>query len=46
MKVGIIGLGYVGLTLAVAAASNGIDVYGVEVNPHIKECLKKSCIFL
>lgn len=42
MKVGIIGLGYVGLTLAVAAASNGIDVYGVEVNPHIKDCLKKN----
>lgn len=40
MKVGIIGLGYVGLTLAVVAASNGIDVYGVEVNTHIKDCLK------
>ena len=40
MRAGIIGLGYVGLTLAVAAASSGIDVYGVEINPHIKECLK------
>lgn len=40
MKVGIIGLGYVGLTLAVVAASKGIDVYGVEVNAHIKDCLK------
>ena len=32
MKIGIIGLGYVGLTLAIAASSNGIDVYGVEIN--------------
>lgn len=42
MRIGIIGLGYVGLTLAVAAASKGIDVYGVEVNRHIKECLKEN----
>lgn len=41
MRIGIIGLGYVGLTLAVAAAANGVDVYGVEINQHIKECLKK-----
>lgn len=40
MKIGIIGLGYVGLTLAVAAAAKGIDVYGVETNQHIKDCLK------
>lgn len=38
--IGIIGLGYVGLTLAVAAAAKGIEVYGVETNQHIKECLK------
>lgn len=42
MRIGIIGLGYVGLTLAVAAASNEIDVYGVEINRHIKECLKNN----
>ena len=41
MKIGIIGLGYVGLTLAVAAASSGIEVYGIEVDGHIKECLRK-----
>ncbi len=41
MRAGIIGLGYVGLTLAVAAASSGIDVFGVEVNPHIKKCLEE-----
>jgi len=39
MKIGIIGLGYVGLTLAIAAADAGITVYGVETNPKIKECL-------
>lgn len=41
MRIGIIGLGYVGLTLGVAAAAKGIDVYGVETNQHIKNCLKE-----
>lgn len=41
MRVGIIGLGYVGLTLAISAADHGIEVYGVEINPHIKNCLKE-----
>ncbi|MCM1038227.1 MAG: nucleotide sugar dehydrogenase [Roseburia sp.] len=40
MNIGIIGLGYVGLTLAVAASTNGINVYGIEINQHIRECLK------
>lgn len=40
MRIGIIGLGYVGLTLAVAASAKGIDVYGIETNRHIKDCLK------
>lgn len=42
MTIGIIGLGYVGLTLAVAAAAKGIEVYGVETNQHIKDCLKEN----
>lgn len=42
MTIGIIGLGYVGLTLAIAAADHGVTTYGVEVNPHIKECLSKN----
>lgn len=42
MRIGIIGLGYVGLTLGVAAAAKGIDVYGVETNRHIKDCLKEN----
>jgi UDP-N-acetyl-D-glucosamine dehydrogenase len=33
MKVGIIGMGYVGLPLAVAYAEEGHDVWGVEVDP-------------
>ena len=42
MTIGIIGLGYVGLTLAIAAADAGVEVYGVEVNPHIKACLREN----
>lgn len=42
MTIGIIGLGYVGLTLAIAAADHGITTYGVEINAHIKECLSKN----
>lgn len=42
MRVGIIGLGYVGLTLGIAAADNGIEVYGIEVNPIVKKCLKEN----
>lgn len=41
MRIGIIGLGYVGLTLAVAAASKKIDVYGIEINQYIKDCLRE-----
>lgn len=41
MRIGIIGLGYVGLTLAVVAAAAGIDVYGIETNQYIKDCLKE-----
>lgn len=42
MRVGIIGLGYVGLTLAITAADCGIEVYGTEINAHIKECLNNN----
>ena len=40
MTIGIIGLGYVGLTLAMAACSSHISVYGLELNDHIKDCIK------
>jgi len=42
MRAGIIGLGYVGLTLSITAADSGVDVYGVEINRNIKECLKEN----
>lgn len=41
MKIGIVGLGYVGLTLAIAAASRGAEVFGTELNPKIKACLQE-----
>ncbi len=39
MTIGIIGLGYVGLTFAIAAADKGITVYGVEKEKRIKQSL-------
>ena len=42
MRIGIIGLGYVGLTFGIAAADCGIEVFGVEINQHIKDCLKNN----
>jgi nucleotide sugar dehydrogenase len=35
----IIGLGYVGLTLAVAMADVGYRVHGVEINDHVRDCI-------
>jgi UDP-N-acetyl-D-glucosamine dehydrogenase len=42
MKVGIIGLGYVGLPLAVAFAEGGHDVVGVDVDQRRVERLRRS----
>ena len=42
MRIGIVGLGYVGLTLAIAAASRGAEVFGTEINPKIKSCLEEN----
>ncbi len=42
MKVGIVGLGYVGLPLAVAFAEAGSEVVGVDVNTHRVERLRRS----
>ena len=42
MRIGVIGLGYVGLTLAITAAECGVEVYGTEINSDIKECIKKN----
>ncbi|MEM8938854.1 MAG: nucleotide sugar dehydrogenase [Bacteroidota bacterium] len=41
MKIGIVGLGYVGLTLGIASAIKGIDVVGVEKNKKILDSLRK-----
>ena len=43
LRIGVVGLGYVGLTLSIAAADCDLDVYGIEVNPHIKKCLNNNC---
>ena len=40
MRLGIVGLGYVGLTLAIAAADSGFNVYGTEINPRILSSLR------
>ncbi|MGH2799601.1 MAG: NAD(P)-binding domain-containing protein, partial [Thermoleophilaceae bacterium] len=39
MKIGIVGLGYVGLPLAVAFAEAGQDVVGVDVDGRVIEAL-------
>jgi UDP-N-acetyl-D-mannosaminuronic acid dehydrogenase len=40
-QVAVIGLGYVGLTLAVSIAKAGTPVFGVEVNPDVRAALAK-----
>ena len=42
MRIGIVGLGYVGLTLAIAAASRGAEVFGTEINPKIRAALAQN----
>ena len=42
MRIGIVGLGYVGLTLAIAAAARGAEVFGTEINPQIKAGLAEN----
>lgn len=42
MRIGILGLGYVGLTLGIAAADCGVEVYGIEISQQIKDCLKQN----
>ena len=39
--VGIIGLGYVGLPLAVAFAEEGFNIIGVDIDQHKVESLKR-----
>lgn len=42
MRIGIVGLGYVGLTLGIVAADCGLEVFGTEINPVVKAALKNN----
>jgi len=42
IKIGVIGLGYVGLTLALTLSECGVEVYGIENNLKIAYNIKKS----
>ena len=46
MKACFIGLGYIGLPTAIIAADNGIEVVGVDVNPHVVETINKGKIHI
>ncbi|MFI6159390.1 nucleotide sugar dehydrogenase [Micromonospora haikouensis] len=39
-RIGIVGLGYVGLTLAAALARKGFEVHGVDANPAVRAALR------
>ena len=39
MKIGFLGLGKLGLPCALAADSKGHDVFGYDINPHVKDIL-------
>ena len=46
MKVSVIGQGYVGLPLAIAAANSGLFVYGIDVNKEKIDRLKNGASFI
>jgi UDP-N-acetyl-D-mannosaminuronic acid dehydrogenase len=46
MKACFIGLGYIGLPTAIVAADNGVEVVGVDVNPHIVETINEGKIHI
>lgn len=46
MKVCFMGLGYIGLPTAIVAADNGIEVIGVDINPHVVETINKGKIHI
>ena len=46
MKACFIGLGYIGLPTAIVAADNGIEVVGVDVNPHVVETINQGKIHI
>jgi len=46
MKALFMGLGYIGLPTAAVAASYGIEVIGVDINPHVVETVNKGKIHI
>ncbi|WP_413570361.1 UDP-N-acetyl-D-mannosamine dehydrogenase [Bdellovibrio sp. HCB117] len=42
----VVGLGYIGLPTAAILASRGVDVIGLEVNPHVIETINKGDIHI
>jgi UDP-N-acetyl-D-mannosaminuronic acid dehydrogenase len=46
MKACFMGLGYIGLPTAIIAADNGIEVTGVDINPHVVETINKGKIHI
>jgi len=42
----VMGLGYIGLPTAIVAADNGINVIGVDINPHVVETINKGQIHI
>jgi UDP-N-acetyl-D-mannosaminuronic acid dehydrogenase len=46
MKACFMGLGYIGLPTAIVAADNGINVIGVDINPHVVETVNKGQIHI
>lgn len=46
MRACFIGLGYIGLPTAIVAADNGIEVTGVDINPHVVETVNKGKIHI
>ena len=45
-KVCVIGLGYIGLPTAAIAAQQGLQVYGVDVNPKVVDTINKGEIHI
>jgi UDP-N-acetyl-D-mannosaminuronic acid dehydrogenase len=46
MKACFMGLGYIGLPTAIIAADNGIEVTGVDINPHVVETINMGKIHI
>ena len=46
MRACFMGLGYIGLPTAIVAADNGIEVTGVDINPHVVETINRGQIHI